>query len=449
MAEAPQAALPPGDPRAILNDSPMRTFQVVAVFLCFMLNALDGFDVLAITFAAPGIAEEWGVRPGAIGLIISMGLIGMVLGSFLLGPVADRIGRRNQILLSLAIMVVGMLASAAATSLVMLGALRVFTGIGLGAMIASINAMAAEYANIRRRDLAVSVMAAGYPAGAVVGGWASAVLMQRYGWESVFVFGGLATLALVPFVLAFLPESISFLARTGWPDALTRINRILRRMGHREATEILPNPAGPRPGMAALFVPGTRGTTIALIAMYSFHLMSFYYALGWVPSLVTSAGFDKSTATMVSVVLNMGGAIGGFTLGLLTPRFGLRPILLIGLFGSWLAVIGFGQVPGELLALQLSGFLVGFMSNGSVVGLYALIARAYPTASRASGTGIVIGAGRLGAATGPVIAGFLLSEGFSRSVTSTALATGSLLAGLTLLYFKIRGASESDLRDTH
>ena len=112
--------LPADDPRSILADRPMRLPQVVAIFICFLLNALDGFDVLAVTFAAPGIAKDWGVGPSAIGIIVSTGLVGMVIGSLTLGQLADRIGRRRQILLCLVIMTFGMLASAFATGVVML-----------------------------------------------------------------------------------------------------------------------------------------------------------------------------------------------------------------------------------------------------------------------------------------------------------------------------------------
>lgn len=443
MAIPPATALPADDPRAIMANNPMRLRQMIAVAMCFLLNALDGFDVLAITFAAPGIAKDWQIEPGAIGFVIAIGLAGMVVGSLTLGGFADRFGRRRQILLSLVVMTGGMFASAYATGIISLSILRFVTGLGLGAMLASINAMSAEFANKDRRDLCVSIMAAGYPVGGVLGGAMAAYLLRLYGWESVFIFGGIATLVTIPLVLLLLPESIGWLATTDRPDALERINKILRGIGHPEARQIA-RVEGPKTSAAALFGPTFRVTTIALIVMYGAHMITFYYALGWAPSLVASLGFDQSTSSMVSVYMNMGGAIGGFVLGYLTPRMGLKPMLIIGMGGAAIAVSIFGAVPPQLVMLQAAAVVLGFLANGSVVGIYALMARAYPTALRAGGTGMVIGCGRIGAAFGPLIAGQLLAMDAGRSVTSIVLALGSVIATLTLIFVPIRGLRQED-----
>lgn len=442
----PSVALPIDDPRTIIADTPMRARQMIVVAICFLLNALDGFDVLAITFAAPGIAKDWQIEPGAIGFIISIGLAGMVVGSLTLGPLADRIGRRRQILLSLIVMTAGMFASAFAPDIITLSILRAITGLGLGAMLASINAMAAEYANKRRRDLSVSIMAAGYPVGGVIGGWVAAQLLRTHGWESVFIFGGIATAMMIPLVLALMPESIGWLATSGRADALSRINRILRRMGHREGGQ-LARVETQSISSTALFGPEYRVTTIALIVMYGAHMMTFYYALGWAPSLVAALGFDPSSASIISVFMNLGGATGGFVLGFLAPRVGLKPMLLIGMTGAAVAVTAFGMVPANFLALQVAAVILGFLSNGSVVGFYALMARAYPTALRAGGTGVVIGFGRIGAALGPLIAGQLLAWNMGRTVTSAALALGSLVAAIILATVAIRGVREGESVD--
>ncbi|WP_411974043.1 MFS transporter [Sphingobium sp. 3R8] len=441
MAVMPTAALPADDPRSILASRPMRLPQVMAIAICFLLNALDGFDILAVTFAAPGIARAWSIGPGAIGLVVSAGLAGMVVGSLTLGQLADRIGRRPQILLCLAIMVGGMLASAFAPSVVLLCLLRAFTGLGLGAVLAAVNAASAEFANRRRRDLAVSIMAAGYPVGGIVGGWGAAQLLRNHGWESIFLAGAGATALMVPLVLLLLPESVSWLATRHGPAALPRINAILRRLGQPEAGQVMIVDE-PRASMGQLFADRYRVTTIALILMYGLHMMTFYYALGWAPSLVVALGFDPSRATIVSVFMNMGGAIGGLTLGFLSPRLGLRPLVIGGLAGAAVAVAAFGAVPAAMVWLQVAAFILGFLANGSVVGLYALIANIYPTTLRATGTGTVIGFGRMGAALGPFLAGQLLAVGAGRGVTSLLLALGSAVAALVLLLSRLRPADE-------
>ena len=412
----------------------MRRRQVAAVLVCFVLCALDGFDILAVTFAAPGIAADWSVGPDAIGTIIAAGLVGMVIGSLTLSQMADRIGRRRQILLCLSIMSAGMIASAFAPDATVLVGLRALTGVGLGAMLAAINAMAAEFANDRRRDLAVSVMAAGYPVGGVIGGWGAAMLLRDHGWEAIFIAGGIGTAIMVPVVLLLLPESISWIVARGGADALDRANAVLRRLGHPEAGRLVRQEQA-RPAMRNLFKGDLRVITLAMIAVYGLHMMTFYYALGWTPALVATLGFDPSSASIVSVFMNLGGAIGGVLLGLSAPTLGLKRLTLVGLFGAGVAVTIFGVIPADFNALKGGAFAFGFLANAAVVGLYALIARTYPTNLRATGTGAVIGFGRIGAALGPFIAGLLLAVGADRGMTSLTMSFGSVVAAAILLFF--------------
>ena len=171
----------------------MSTLQVLVVGITVALNALDGFDVLSISFASPGIATEWGIDRAALGVVLSMELIGMAIGSILLGGVADTIGRKPTVIGCLVVMATGMLMATTATSLVTLSVWRIVTGLGIGGMLAAINAVAAEFSNARRRHLSVSLMSIGYPIGAVVGGLVAAQLLRGNDWRAVFYFGAAVT----------------------------------------------------------------------------------------------------------------------------------------------------------------------------------------------------------------------------------------------------------------
>src|SRR5688500_3671923 len=226
------------DPSVELRREPMSRFQIVAVAICVALNALDGFDILAITFAGPGIMREWQLGPGGLGVVISTGLVGMSIGSLFIAPLADTRGRRPIILLCLVLMTLGMLFSATSRSVTALAIWRVITGLGIGGMLASINAMVAEYANDTRRDFCVSLMTIGYPLGGMLGGMAAAWLLGHFDWRSVFIFGGVVSIAILAVVWWRLPESIEFLVFKRTPDALTEINTILGRMGRAPVAEL-------------------------------------------------------------------------------------------------------------------------------------------------------------------------------------------------------------------
>ncbi len=424
------------DPRTIIARSPMRARQLLAIAVCVALNALDGFDVLSISFASPGIAAEWGIDRGALGIVLSMELIGMAAGSVLLGPLADRIGRRPTALLCLVLMALGMAATAHVASISQLAAFRFLTGIGIGGMLACTNAMVAEYTSDRWRGAAVAVMAAGYPMGAIGGGAFATSLLIDGTWRDVFTFGAVASATLIPFLLLLAPESVGFLLqRDRRGDSLAKINRALRGLGHGPVDRL------PEPGLKVrrktslhrLFASDLRRTTLLLAAAYFCHVMTFYFILKWMPKIVVDMGYDASAAGGVLVYANVGGLAGALLLSVLTLRLPLRWIMVGTMAMSTLMVIWFGQGQTDLSGLALAAAAAGFFTNAGMVGFYALIAASFPTEARGGGTGFVIGIGRGGAALGPVVAGFLFQSGIGLDGVALAMGLGSLIAAAAIL----------------
>ena len=428
------------DPREVISGAPMSRLQVVVIAITIGLNALDGFDVLSISFASPGIASEWGIDRAALGIVLSMELIGMAVGSILLGGVADRIGRRPTILVCLTVMAGGMLMTTTVTGLIDLSIWRVITGLGIGGMLAAINAVAAEFSNSRRRHLSVSLMSIGYPMGAVLGGLVAAQLLQGNDWRSVFYFGAAVTATLIPVVYLLVPESVHWLTRRQPAGALETINQTMRRMGHSR-TDALPAMTAElrRRSIGDIFAPRLVATTVIVTLAYFFHITTFYFIVKWVPKIVVDLGFDPSSAAGVLVWTNVGGATGGAVLGLLTQRYGVKGLTIAVLACSTLAVTWFGRTPPDLQQLSLICAVAGFFTNAGIVGLYALIAQAFPTHVRAFGTGFTIGVGRGGSVLAPIIAGFLFAAGYSLPTVALTMALGSTLAAAMLLKLRLEG----------
>lgn len=425
------------DPRVTLAQAPMSGAQVAAVVMCILLTALDGFDVLSISFAAPGIAAEWGIDRGALGIVLSMELIGMAVGSVVIGGLADRIGRRPAILGCLTVMALGMYLASTAPDITILSMYRFATGLGIGGMLASTNAMAAEFSNAKRRNLSVILMAAGYPVGVIVGGSIASILLVYFDWRSVFLFGTIATAAFIPLAWYFLPESVEHLIHRRPPGALARVNATLTRMGHPTVTALPPADKTAAPsGMRSLFSPALARTTILLTIAYFTHIMTFYFTLKWIPKIVVDMGFAPALAGGVLVWANVGGVSGAVLLGFLAQRYAVRRLVIITLILGAAAVIWFGQGQADLAALSLVAAAVGFFTNAAVVGLYALFAQSFPTALRAGGTGFAIGFGRGGSAMGPIIAGFLFAAGASLPSVALVMALGSIVAAASLAFLR-------------
>ena len=431
------------DPRIIIDDSPMTVMQVMAVSMCILLTALDGFDVLSISFAAPGIADDWGINRAALGVVLSMELIGMAVGSIALGNLADRIGRRPTIMLCLIIMSIGMFFAGGAQSLTALSIHRFYTGLGIGGMLASTNAMTAEFANKKHRNLSVILMAGGYPLGVIIGGSIASYLLVDHSWRSIFYLGSAVTIAFLPLVWFILPESIAFLINKGGTNALSRINATLSHIGKQTITAIPEMTVQAKASIMELFRPRLLAITVVLTIAYFMHIMTLYFILKWIPKIVVDMGFAASKAGTVLVWANVGGLTGSVLLGLLSSRFSVRNMLFFAMVGSCIMVTLFGQAREDLLQLSLIAAIAGFFVNAGVVGLYALFAQSFPANVRAGGTGFVIGVGRGGAALSPIVAGLLFVGGYGLQTVALLMGVGSLIAAIALIFLKNQAGEQN------
>ncbi|HTX23073.1 MAG TPA: MFS transporter [Steroidobacteraceae bacterium] len=437
------------DPREVLARARMGWLQVWAVVITIGLNALDGFDVLSIAFASPGIAAEWHPSKTALGWLQSMELAGMALGSILLGGLADKIGRRATILGCLVVMSAGMFLATTATGIEYLSVYRVLTGLGIGGTLAAINAVAAEFSNARTRNLSVSIMSIGYPIGAVVGGIIVTQLLKGHDWRTVFYFGCVFTALFIPLVLWLVPESVPWLIRKQPAGALEKVNRTLRRMGHA-AVESLPavTPEVRQRSSADIFRPALIATTLIVTAAYFFHVMSFYYVAKWTPKIVVDMGFTQSQGSAVLTWANVGGMAGGALLGLLSLRFEVKRltigVMLLGAFAVGL----FGRSAHELGELSLLAAFALFCTNAGIVGMYAIFAHVFPTHVRSSGTGFAIGVGRGGSVLGPPLAGWLFDQHYSLPTVSMVLALGTLVAAGILSALQLKPDQPAADHDT-
>ncbi len=429
-------------PRAIIDDGLMSIFQWFAILVTVGLNAMDGFDVLSISFAAPGIAAQWGVDKATLGWVLSSELLGMALGSIVLGGVADKFGRRPTLLGCLFGMTAGMWGAAHAVGVLGLLAWRLMTGLGIGGVLATINALAAEFSNRRWRSLAMSLMVIGYPIGGVCGGLVVQHLFGSGGsWRDVFVFGAISTAVFIPLTWFLLPESVAYLDRTRGPGALAKINATLRRFGHPTVSCFFEaNEPVSRHSVLDIFRPGLLLTTLLVTLAYFAHIISFYFVLKWVPKIIVDMGFAAKSAAGVLTWLNVGGATGGAIFGLLTPRVGLRRLLIITLLFASTMIMVFGHGSASIATLTVMVTIAGLFNNAAIVGLYMLFATVFPTHLRAFGTGFAIGLGRGGAALAPVIAGYLFQAGSTLQTVAVVMAMGSIISAISLLFLTVRHA---------
>ncbi|MBN3740259.1 MFS transporter [Burkholderia seminalis] len=436
--------------RNTIDESPMSVFQTMAVTACVVLNMLDGFDVLAIAFAAPHLAAEWKLSGKEIGLLLSAGLAGMGIGSVLIAPLADRVGRRRIILLCLTVISTGMLACAATHSTLQLAVARAYTGLGIGGMLASLTVISGEYASNKWRSAAIGMQSTGYAIGATAGGVVAGYLLSTWGWRSVFACGGILTLLAIPMVLAMLPESLDFLLARRPDDALRKINRILARMKRSPIAALPPSSidtASPASGWTAVLRAPLARRTIALWIAFFLVMGSFYFVVSWTPKLLVQAGLSTSQGVTGGVLLNLGGIAGASLFSLLSTRFGLRNLLAATLLLGGALMVVFGANTGSLGIGMIVAVFLGAVINACVAGMYALSPTPYPAEIRTTGIGLAVGIGRLGAILSPMTVGALLDDGWSVSHLYLAFLVPMAGAAIAVAVAGTRAAAPRRQRD--
>lgn len=406
MADNPQSL------QAQLDAKPMTSLQWRVVVLCWLVNILDGFDLLAISFAAPVIAKTWQLAPQTLGIVFSSGLLGMTAGSLLLGPLADHIGRRRMILLAISVLGLSTLATAVAASVTQLMLLRGITGIAIGALLPSLNTLVAEYAPDRKRNLAISFMHLGYPVGGIAGGLLASQIIPDAGWQAIFFIGGIFTLVMLPMLLLGLPESLHYLLQKNQPGASAAAEKIARSLSvDLDAAQMQAAATG-----ATRFKDVLRGQWLApglaLWACFFLGNLTLYFLLNWTPTILVEAGLPNAQAMRAGMLLNLGGGIGMLSLGYLSARWPIQRMMSAYFIFGALFIMLLGQMPKAADLLFSLIILAGFFSLGGLIGLYSLAARLYPDATRATGVGLAIGAGRFGAILGPYAGGVLISLGW-------------------------------------
>ena len=400
-----------------IERSPMNGYQWMIVGLCLLLNAQDGYDVSAVAYASSGIAAEFGLTGTQLGVVISTGLIGIVVGSFLLSPLADRIGRKPTVLVELALTAVGMAGGALAQSVTQLTFWRLVTGIGVGGVTACINVIASEYSNPRMRGLGIGLYTAGFGVGATLGGVGAAALLNGVGWRGIFVVGAINSIVVMVVIAALLPESAAHLISARPRNALARLNRIAARLGQPALVELPVRAAERRAGLgrqvAEIFGPVLRARSLLLWAGFFTAMFAFYLLTGWTPRLVVLAGGTPSHSAVVGLVLSIGGAIGAVAFGAIAVRTGVERLVVGYALGGVLAFVGLGATVGLLPAGLVVAFLAGLLCNGAIVGLFTLAPGLYPAEIRATGVGWANGVGRTGSILAPLTVGVLVDAGWT------------------------------------
>jgi AAHS family 4-hydroxybenzoate transporter-like MFS transporter len=398
------------DVNEVIERQKLGPFQIMLGVLLLLAMFVDGFEAQAPGFAAPAIIKAWGIPRSSMGLVFGAGNLGLMLGAVLLGILGDRFGRKRTIVVGCLMLAVFSLLTMFATDLTTLRLLRVGSGIGVGGVLPSVIALGTEFSPKRVQAAIIWTLLIGYQFGASSGALISTFLFVNYGWQVMFLIGAILPLVTALLVLAFLPESVRFLALD--VSARDRMARVLARI----APGLLINPdtrlivheekkSGFR--LAHLFADGRAAFTLLLWAVYVANLMALQFLLTWLPTVLESPTVPRGVAALATVLVPMGGVVGGLILSRFLDSGSIRPVAIAFALGVPLVAL-IGSSGSATWLLMLATFGAGCAIIGGQTNLHAAAGRFYPTFIRSNGIGWANGVGRIGSILGPVIGGVLI-----------------------------------------
>jgi len=384
--------------------------KALGVLIAFVIF-LDGFDNQLIALCLPAITGDWGIELSSFATVLALGLVGLSVGNAFAGYANDRTGRRLSLIFSMIVMGLSNLWTAMTTDLVSFGIARVFVGIGLGATLSSAIVTLNEFTPKHRRSTMVSFGMLCMPLGGLVAGTMSAALLENMGWQTMFIFGGTAPLAIAALVFCVLPESPHFLATQ--PHRAEELAKLLKRLGVDDTSDL--STAAPKEKIgkvSALFIPEYRRDTLLIWFSFLFCYVALYLILSWLPALFTSIGASLAFSSTALAVQAAGSLIGSIICVVIVQRFGTRfPMIFSGLLGAAMIAIFsfvFGTGAPNIVVLGLIA-LFSVSIAIMITFLYVLVPQIYPATHRGTGVGIALALGRIGGVASAFIGGGLLA----------------------------------------
>lgn len=422
------------DVHKLADESKFNRFHAVVLFWGVLILILDGYDLAVVGAALPSIMKDMGVDATQAGFMASSALFGMMFGAIFLGTLADKIGRPLMIVICVALFSVFTAAAGLTHDAITFSITRFIAGLGIGGVLPIVTAQMAEFAPVKIRARLVTVVFAGYSIGGVLVALIGKQLIETYGWPSVF-FAAILPVAMIPFILKTMPNSMPFLIRKNRDAELRQLIRRLAPDYPMQEHEQFVVPAEDRADDAPvkhLFYEGRGFSTVMIWIAFFFGLFMVYALSSWLTKLMALAGYSLGSALNFVLVFNAGAMIGAVLGGWLGDKFNIKYVLVAFYAVGALSLTLMGYTKStELLFVVV--FVVGASTLGTQLLAYAYAGEFYPTAIRSTGVGFASGIGRMGAILAPILIGFLVSLNLPLEQNFMAIGLAGLLGMIAVM----------------
>lgn len=419
----------------------INSLTVIVIASCWFAILADGYDLGIYGAILPKLLEykEWALTPAKAGVIASYALFGMLIGAILVGTITDLIGRKWTLISCVTVFSITMGLSAMASTPEMFGLFRFIGGIGLGGVIPTASALTIEYSPVKRRSLAYAIMFTGYSFGIVLGSLLSIIMLDSFGWRAMFWIGVIPLLA-IPVFIRFLPESISFLVARNRRDEAEKIckryNLEIPNASNKE--EKNSSSQNKSHGISTIFSKPYLKATI-LFWIVDIMAMFLIYGLNtWLPQMMRKAGYPLGSSLSFLLMLNLTAVVGVLIAGVIADRWGSKRVISISYLLAAVSIAVLSIKLSIIVVYVLVG-IAGFGSVGITQLLNAYITKYYPANARATALGWTLGFGRIGAISGPIIIGMLMSLQYDQVWNFYIFAIAGFIAFLAILLIPVKG----------
>jgi MFS transporter, AAHS family, 4-hydroxybenzoate transporter len=417
----------------VIDREPIKRTQVVALVLFALLLLSVGYDIQVASYYVPVLAKVWHLPKSIIGTIFSAAFVGLLIGNFGISPLANRFGPKKMAVISTAAIGLLTLLTLFATNANQLIALRLLTGIGLGAAVPCAVGLTSEFSPKRFRATFVMLTYVGYSFGYTVAGFCSGALIPSYGWTGPLWVGGVGPLVLTFLLLPFIPESAPYIARRHGNETLfLMLKRLYPHVDLPPGTNVTSNDSETNSTeIKGLFTTERRSGTFLIWAVFILSTAEFSFLQSWLPTVLTSASYSAHVIVWATALSSVGGMVAGVAMGPLMDRVGPYVVLSALYLLSSITLFAISAVlGGEGALLIFTVFCCGFGVGGGQKGVVALGSLFYPAGLRATGVAWAYGFGRLGAACGTYLAGVLYAADWSPDAIFRAAAIPAFLASI-------------------
>lgn len=416
-----------------IDEQPYSALQKRILALCFLVVAIDGFDTALVGFIAPAVQSAWKLGPAQLTPLMMSGLFGLLIGSFVFGPLSDRFGRKKLLLVTTFLFGIMSIAAGFSETITQLTILRFLTGLGLGGALPNAITLCSEYAPTQRRASLVALMVCGFTVGMAASGFIATAIIPTLGWQWVLFIGGALPLLLIPVLAAQLPESAHFMAMAGGRagEIKTILSRIAPNKLTNDAEFTIPAQIQGTP-VRQIFAGGLGLGTVLLWCTFFMSLLIVYLVGNWLPLILTEAGSSKSTASLITTGFHLGGSVGAIVMGRFMDRFDENKVLAIAYACAAIVILIISQTSSNLWLVAAGVLAAGFCVSGGQVGLQALASGYYPSAARGTGVSWANGVGRSGSIIGSLIGGSLIALGWGPANILLLLMVPAMLAAMAV-----------------